>query len=941
MDSLRRGSIVLPLLCLGLGAGPVLAQTGTIAGRVMGADTGRPVSGALVEARDAASRVSRSAVTDLHGVFRLSRLQAGDYAVHVTAFGYGSRAGGVVHVIAGGTVTVSVTLEPEPFGLNPLVVSSSRRTEKTLEAPAHVETVPGRDIAARPAITVVDHLRTIPGVDVVTGGLQATRVVVRGFNSSFSGSLHTLTDHRYAGLRSLHVNMLGFLPQVNDDIERMEVVLGPGAALYGPNTANGVLHIITRSPIDQPGSTISVAGGERGVLHVTGRTAARLSSRFGFKVSGQYFQGDDWQATDPVEEKARRSVEADFEAWKRAQPVGLDDVELRRRADRIGARDFRVSRHSVDARADWRPSSDLSAVLAAGMTRVGSAIEMSGVGAGMFQDWMYGYYQARLSYGSLFAQVYLNTSDAGDTFVLRNGAPIIDRSRIGVAQLQHSSHWRGVDLTYGADLIRTEPATAGTMHGGHEANDRYSEYGAYLQGRAGLKPGLDLVLAGRWDRHSALRDPSLSPRAALVARPAPGHTFRITYNRAFATPSSLDLFIDMDFGPDETLGQLGFRRRAHGAGRNGIDLADDNGWPRGMRVPGHAELVAVTAENVFDAQLHLLVEMLRADPSRTELAPLLQALAPALREGAAQLPVTALIDPGAEMKRYVPVRGSVTDVPGIRPSISSTWELGYTGLIAGRLRVAADVWRSKVTDFTSSLLLRTPLFLLDPQQFETFLGQHALTQVASALVQGGRTEADALQQAQILIRAWVEMPAGVASSDAVEAGGADLLMTNVNLGEIRPWGFDLSAQWLISAGWSARGNYSHVSHHSFCLIDAGPAGCDAGNVLALNAPKDKLAASLAYRALRRGLHGEVFVRHTGGFPVKTSVYKGMTCIGGGGAACVKEYTLFDVVLGADMPMISGAAVQLAVTNLLGDAYRSFVGVPTVGRLALLRLRYDF
>jgi outer membrane receptor for ferrienterochelin and colicins len=941
MNAQRRRSIVLSLLCLGVSAAPALAQTGAVAGRVRGADTGHPISGALVEARDPANRASRRMLTDLEGAFRLPRLESGTYSISVTAVGYGTRDADTLYVKGGETATLSIALEPKPIELNPLVVTSSRKVEKAIEAPAHVETVTGRDIAARPAITVVDHLRATPAVDVVTGGLQATRIVVRGFNSGFSGSLHTLTDHRFAGLRSLHVNLLGFLPQVNDDIERVEVVLGPGAALYGPNTANGVLHIITRSPIDQPGSTVSVTGGERGVLHFTGRSAARLSNRFGFKISGQYFQGDDWRSTDPVEEKARRNAEADFDAWKRTQPVGLSEAELRQRADRIGARDFRVSRYSVDARADWRPSADLSAVLTAGMTNVGSAIEMSGVGAGMFRDWRYGYYQARLSSGSWFAQAYLNTSDAGDTFVLRNGAPIIDRSRIGVVQLQHSSNWRGVDVTYGADLVRTEPVTGGTIHGGHEDNDQYSEYGAYLQTKAGLRPGLDLVLAGRWDRHTALNDPVFSPRAALVARPAPEHTFRLTYNRAFATPSSLDLFIDMDFGPDESLGQLGFRRRAHGSGKNGIDLADDNGWPRGMRVPGQAGLVDITAENVFDAQLKLLIGMLQADPATRDLAPLMQALGPALKAGAAQLPVVALIDPGSETRRYEPVAGSVTDVPGIRPSISSTWEVGYTGLIAERLRVAADVWRSTVTDFTSSLLLRTPLFLLGPPQFEAFLSQNAAPQIVSALRKGGLTEADALQQAQAVIATWVEIPGGVASSEDVETTGADLLMTNVNLGEIHPWGFDLSAQWLISEGWSVRGTYSHVSHHSYCLIDPGTADCDAGDLLALNAPNDKLTASLAYRGPRNGLNGEVRMRHTGGFPVKTSVYKGLACIGGGGAACVNVYTLIDVVLGADLPIIPGASVQLAVTNLLDEDYRSFVGVPTVGRLALLRLRYEF
>jgi outer membrane receptor protein involved in Fe transport len=131
--------------------------------------------------------------------------------------------------------------------------------------------------------------------------------------------MHTLTDNRIASMPSMRVNLLAWLPQTSEDVERIEVVLGPGAALYGPNTANGVLHIITKSPIDHPGSTVSMAGGERSVQHVIGRSAVRLNDRFGFKISGQYFRGNEWQSTDPVEVAARQAAEDDFDAWTLTQ----------------------------------------------------------------------------------------------------------------------------------------------------------------------------------------------------------------------------------------------------------------------------------------------------------------------------------------------------------------------------------------------------------------------------------------------------------------------------------------------------------------------------------------------------------------------------------------------------------------------------------------------
>jgi outer membrane receptor protein involved in Fe transport len=186
----------------------------------------------------------------------------------------------------------------------------------------------------------------------------------------------------------------------------------------------------------------------------------------------------------------------------------------------------------------------------------------------------------------------------------------------------------------------------------------------------------------------------------------------------------------------------------------------------------------------------------------------MQQLGPALKAGAAQLPMVAL---NPRTKKFSDVEGSVTDVPGIVPSISTVWELGYQGLIGERLLVAADAWRSRETDFTSSLLVRTPLYLLGPEQFGAFLSQNADPQIVSALVQAGLSEAAAREQAQAVIAKWVQIPGGVASSEELAGGGADLLATNVNLGAVDLWGFDLSAQWWVSKAWSTRATRPRTS----------------------------------------------------------------------------------------------------------------------------------
>jgi outer membrane receptor protein involved in Fe transport len=57
--------------------------------------------------------------------------------------------------------------------------------------------------------------------------------------------------------------------------------------------------------------------------------------------------------------------------------------------------------------------------------------------------------------------------------------------------------------------------------------------------------------------------------------------------------------------------------------------------------------------------------------------------------------------------------------------------------------------------------------------------------------------------------------------------------------------------------------------------------------------------------------------------------------------CVSSYTLLDLNVGYTLPQMRGATLQLAVQNLLDEDYRSFPGVPNIGRFAMLRLRYEF
>ena len=133
----------------------------------------------------------------------------------------------------------------------------------------------------------------------------------------------------------------------------------------------------------------------------------------------------------------------------------------------------------------------------------------------------------------------------GDTYLLRTGDDIKDYSDLYVGQIQHGySLGERQRFTYGLDLLLTRPDTEGSINGRNEDNDNINEIGAYLQSETKIIPQLKFIAAARGDYHNQLSDMVFSPRAALAFQPTDDHNLRLTYNRAFSTPGTSNLFLD-------------------------------------------------------------------------------------------------------------------------------------------------------------------------------------------------------------------------------------------------------------------------------------------------------------------------------------------------------------------------------------------------------------
>lgn len=882
-------------------------------------------------------------VSDATGVLAITDLAAGIYTITATSPGYSDTVMSNVSLRADETLSVVIALSAEVIQLDQISVTASRRREKVLEAPASVAFIDDSQIRDRVAPSVTEHLKSLRAVDVVTAGLGASYVVVRGFNNVFSGSLLSLVDNRIASVPSLRVNSYSFIPTVSEDIEQIEVVSGPGAALYGPNSANGVMHIITRSPFTSQGTTLSLGGGERSILVGSLRHAGVVNETIGYKLSGNYFRGSDWQ-----EGRAKEDLEG------------------------IGGLIFDTYKASGEFRVDYSPNTDTTAIIASGFTQA-TGIELTGIGAGQAQNWTYGYLQGRFVYKDLFAQAFWNRSNAGDTYVVRSGDPTVDNSDLYVGQIQHGySFGARQRFTYGLDVLLTRPDTEGTINGTNEEDDNINEIGAYLQSETEILSQLKLIAAGRVDNHNQLESLVFSPRVALAFQPNSSHNLRVTYNRAFDTPGTSDLFLDIlsvedpfglrtnfqpafGFNPNIDIRAQGvraetgftFKRSADGRPEFRSPFSPLAKLPSETYIPLDDPVFTNVMWNVGKSAIMSGVKPVFEAGLTSQGIP--AATVTALSDGFENLIPTQVngvknvlrsLDP--ETGEFIDVE-DVDDVNPLKPTITQTYEVGYKGIFMERLAFSADVYHSRIKDFVGPLVVETPNVFLDSGTLGASLGRQitaALADPQNAVLnqallafdtpaQGGNGNGSPVDELVKLFVAGTENngPAFIPFGTVTPEQAADpnaIMLTYRNYGDISLNGLDLNFTYYLNPSWSFGANYSFVSKDLFEDVKG------IGDI-ALNAPKNKFGASVQYINARLGLGIGLRTRFVAGFPVRSGVYVGD----------IESYYTVDLHAGYDLPIGPRPRLSLTVQNLLNRRHQQFIGTPEIGRLSMVRLTQTF
>jgi outer membrane receptor for ferrienterochelin and colicins len=526
--------------CLTLLATSAFAQQGYISGRITRTN-GTGIGGVIVQVVE----LSRVELSDANGNFRFD-VPAGTYTVSFVA-GDQAVTENNVAVTGGNTTRVDKQVDWNLSVAETITVySASRRTERVVDAPAAVTVVPQEDIEAVAASGQAPRIiESAPGVDFTQSGLYDTNFNARGFNSSLNRRILTLIDGRDPAIAFLGSQEWAALSLPIDEMASVELIRGPGSALYGANAFSGVLNMTTKQPRLTPGGRVLLSAGDLSTKRGDIRHAGGFGSEWYYRATAGYQQSEDFTKS--------RNIAPDYTVFCSAlvtvnclprEPFGLALTE-----DNIRFGGLRLDKHFAN-------TSILT--LEGGYATIEGPTFQTGIGRVQVTDverpwtranyntrhWnVSGYYDARkaerqvaLASGSGLAPGTTGLWDDSNNLhaeVQTNWDLLADRARVvgGVAW-----HAQEVDTA--------DPTGFHTLMSRAQDETQKSAFG---QLEFDVTKSLKLVGAARYD-DSTLHEAEFSPRGAAVFSFAQNHTLRYGYSQAFQRPNYSELFLRVTAG---------------------------------------------------------------------------------------------------------------------------------------------------------------------------------------------------------------------------------------------------------------------------------------------------------------------------------------------------------------------------------------------------------
>lgn len=402
------------------------------------------------------------------------------------------------------------------------VVTASKGAQSPLQASSSISIITGQDIRLSGITKIPELLRRLAGVDImqVTGG--QTEVSLRGFNQRLANKTLVLVDGRSVYADILGATIWQTLSIGVEDIERIEVVRGPGSSLYGADAFNGVINIITKKP-GEGGSGLAGGYGTHATAHGSLWAAGRQGD-FGWRMAAGY----DY-----------------LPRWSREVPNGRADV-------RTGVGDQVESSRTIrlDARGSHRFGKAGTLQFGGGLAE--GSLEILGIGplndmvlprfaaTDVTTSWSSEHLDARVFWNRLRAESSLNVDYVGQSLL---------PSRV------EQNIFDGELVYKGSFTIGESVANELRLGGGYRFKDvawsyldqdrSEHHYALFLHDELAIGEALRIIGDYRLDWVPYLQRFQQSPRGAVLVHPSKQSTIRASVATAFRKPTFLESYLKL------------------------------------------------------------------------------------------------------------------------------------------------------------------------------------------------------------------------------------------------------------------------------------------------------------------------------------------------------------------------------------------------------------
>lgn len=887
----------------------VNAQTNTVKGKIT--DGVEALYGVNVVIQGTTTGV----ITDDDGNFTLSSDQDFPWTLEISSLGFE----GQTVVANSGNQVISISLNSGE-ALDEVVISGSRKAEKAVNAASSIQVLGAKAIENKSSFNSLTLLDDMVGVQIDKHGANRTSVALRDNVDLFTTSTLVMLDYR-----TLNVNGIGFFDAdvsnlSNLDLERVEVVLGPASALYGPGVGAGVVHYLSKDPFKHPGTSIELHTGgfekngsfDMNMFKMNFRHAvSNDDNTFGYKFNVKYGENEDF---DLAESASSNFVNT------------ITDAATGRVVKTIDGFIERNSQRGADATLYYRPSNDLSITTVAGINEVASNIFISSTGETRAQQ-RSAFIQTRVQSGNLFMQYnYTDTSNPTEDkyrgFNYRTGVTTGIESKQSQFQLQYEIALDQINtgLSIGVEHMSSKFDTSTATFGRFENDDDYRIYGAYFSAKTKLSDKLNLQLAGRYDKYPEVGESSFAPRAALVYNPNNRHNLRLTFNKAFIAPAALVMFLDL---PVQKLGP-GINVWIYGNKEAQTFTNPSTSW----FVPGLPtnQGIGMPVATAYAVATATVAPLLAGTP--------LQAFIPFITSQNTLAGIAGLgaFSQGAMLDLNGNPFGPLTDGSKAALGEETHYEFGYKGMLSDKMTFSFNVYNSIKENFVAieqlSPLVALPNLGADLGGAVNSYFTNAFTPVYGPVF--------GPYYATLLSNTYAAVGNGLAAMGAIgtvqtdqapDNGETNIMLGYRNYGKVNYWGFEGGLKWRANDNLTLFTNYSTVSQTVFEKDDLG--SLTEVGAWHLNHSKHRVKAGLTYDNGRKWNLGLSY-KYDGGFEASMgSFYSGT----------VESRNVYDANLGYDIN--SKTKLSMNIVNLTDETYSFLPNLPLLGRQVMFSLRRDF